>query len=137
MGGNCVVISVGLAEAAFSLSSEIHHLLVQFYRALLGLLDTLERVHVQRFLCRKFALVVHISVESSELCKHFDQAPLRAMQSVGIKRYKAWSKRIDGSINEKHSSFHCGGLRESAGNCDNFPSAHLFHQRLMGRITFL
>ena len=116
------------------MSSEIHHLLVQFYRALLGLLGTLERVQLQRFLCRTVAFVGHISVESSELCKHFDQAPLRAMQSVGIKRYKAWSKRIDGSINEKHSSFHCGELRESAENGDNFLWAHLFCQ--MERKTF-
>ena len=79
-------------------------MLVQFYRALLGLLGTLELVHLQRFLRRKVAFVRHISVESSELCKHFDQAPLRGMQSVGIKRYKAWSKRIDGSIKEKHGN---------------------------------
>ena len=85
--------SVGLAEAALSFSW-IHQLLVQFYRVLLGLLGTLERVHLQRFLCRKVAFVRRISVESSELCKHFDQAPLHAMQSVGIKRYKAWSKGL-------------------------------------------
>ena len=114
-----------MAEAAFSFSW-IHHLLVQFYRALLGLLGTLERVHLQRFLCQEYALVLQMSVKSSELCKHFDQAPLRAMQSVGIKRYKAWSKRTDGSITEKHSSFHYGELRESAGNGDNFLWAHLF-----------
>ena len=102
--------SVGLAEAGLAWS-EIHHLLVQFYRALSGLLGTLERVHQQPFLCRKLALVLQISVKSSELCKRFDQAPVRARQSVGIKQYKAWSKRIDGSINERHSSFHCGGLR--------------------------
>ena len=66
-----------------------------------------------------------ISVKSSELCKRFDQAPGRARQSVSIKQYKAWSKRIDGSINERHSSFHFGGLLESAVNGDNFPFAHL------------
>ena len=123
--------SVGLAEAALSFSW-IHDLLVQFYRALLGLLGTLEWLHLLRFLCRKFALVLHISEKSSELCKRFDQAPVRGRQSVGIKQYKAWSKRIDGSINERHSSFHCGGSRESAGNGDNFLLAHLFHERLMG-----
>ena len=64
----------------------------------------------------------------------FDQAPLRAIQSVGIKRYKAWSKRTDGAITEKYSSFHYGELRESAGNGDNFLWAHLFFQ--MERITF-
>ena len=118
--------------------SEIHHLLVQFYRALLGLLGTLERVHSQRFLCQKLALVWQVSEESSELCKRFGQAPLRAMQSVGIKRYRAWSKGIDGSINEKHSSFHYGELRESAGQGKNFLGAHLCRQiGRMGRITFL
>ena len=103
----------------------------------MGLWGTLELVHSQRLLCQKLALVWQISEESSELCKRFGQAPLRAMQSVGIKRYKAWSKGIDGSINETHPSFHCGGLWVSAGNGDNFLLAHLFHGRLMGRITFL
>ena len=73
-------------------------------------------------------------MKSSELCKRFGQAPLRTMQSVGIKRYKAWSKRIDGSINEKHSSYHCGEVRESAGNGDNFLWTHLFCQ--IDGITF-
>ena len=118
--------------------SEIHHLLVQFYRALLDLLGTLERVHSQRFLCRKSALARQISVKSSQLCKRFGQAPWRAMQSAGIKRYRAWSKGIDGSINEKHSSFHYGELRESAGQGKNFLGAHLGRQiGRMGRITFL
>ena len=104
----------------------------------MGLLGTLERVHSQRFLCQKLALVWQVSEESSELCKRFGQAPLGAMQSVGIKRYKAWSKGIDGSINEKHSSFHYGGLRESAGQGKNFLGAHLGRQiGRMGRITFL
>ena len=101
----------------------------------MGLWGTLERVHSQRLLCQKLALVWLVSEESSELCKRFGQALLRAMQSVGIKRYKAWSKGIDGSINETHPSFHCGGLWVSAGNGDNFLLAHLFHRRLMGRIT--
>ena len=116
-----------------------HFLGFIIYRALLGLWGTLEWVHLRRLLCRKSAPVQQIPVKSCEHCKRFGyHAPLHTMQSVGIKRYKAWSKRIDGSITEKHSSFHYGELRESAGNGDNFVWAHLFRQiGRMRRITFL
>ena len=118
---NFLWVLVWLSETGLSISG-IFRFLLQCCRVPWDFVGhTCRRVHLQRFLCRKLTLGRQLSLEPSVLWGPFSLALLRAIQSVGYKAIQSAVKiRIDESINEKHSTFHCSRLRKSAENGDFF-----------------